>query len=397
MVCCSAVIYQRRLLIENAHKGGDQKLCFNDFGQILQKQIDEPGCGDERIGAYAAALQHGLAEPGPLGDFLQQLLHERAGMGASHLFTQILRATQNQLYNHYPSYPEAFLDEQQWADAFDWILSDPGRINQFTQDIQTRPLQSNVPERYKGLKAFIVLARKIGRISTCSVLDIGCSQNAGLKQITSGLPFEPPQVVVQEGQGYAADTGLSTGFQKIINAPLELKTGVGVDLHHPEAARSWAWSCSFNPSKLLDPQYVAIFKALITTDYPNIHFFKGDFSDFDHAAFADAFPKTSFDIVHISTTLYQLNQHQRKAILKNAYQYANQFIVVQDFLRIDPTDPTQLQFRNDWQDEPFPYRTVACDVRDPSGAWHDIFWWTDGRCSKILARVGHAATHALNR
>lgn len=358
------------------------------FKKVLASQSEQPPRADARIAAYASALQAGLERPGMVRDFFVELLNIKPNLGASHLATKTLRAAQRQLYGSQPDYPQAYLTPQKWTEGLDWIFDDPDRAGMFTVDIWARPLQSNVSDRYKSVKALGVLARQLGRMETFDVMDIGCSQNAGLNHLASGIGFGLPLLVRPGSREHEPSLEHTAVFHDVLNTPLELAPSLGVDVYDPRESREWAWSCSHYPSELLDEQRVELFNALINAGYDNVGFFKGNFAEFDTAAFHAKHHGRTFGIVNFSTVLYQADELERAAMLEQAETFATEFIVVQDFLKIDPHDPRKLLFRDNWQDEQFPYRTVVRDMREGSKHWHELFNWRDGRCQELAIGLG---------
>lgn len=361
------------------------------FKDVLESQKRNPPAHDERIAAFAEAIADGLNTPGEIHDFFDELFTIRQDIGSSHLATKTLRAAQKQLFRVHPEYPRAFLTPDVWRNALDWIFDDPYRAGEFTVDIWARPLQSNVSDRYKGLKAFGALAQRLGRLGTFSVLDIGCSQNAGLNHLASGVGFGMPAVVRPGSPKHKPSLKHTAAMHQMLTSDVPLEHGVGIDMYHPSDSRSWAWSCSHYPSELLDEERVALFDALINAEYDNVEFFQGNFADFDHGRFEQQYPKQKFGVVNFSTVLYQADQTDRETMLANASRYAEEFVVVQDFLRVDSDNPHNLIFRDNWQDDLFPYQTVARDMREDNGRWHEIFKWRDGRCRELAIGMGRIA------
>jgi hypothetical protein len=366
---------------------------LNAFKDVLDSQIAAPPSGDERISAFASAVRDSLETPGPILEFFTEILGIKPDVGSSYLATKTLRAAQRQLYGAFPDYPRAYMTSGKWAKGLDWILEDHDRAAQFTVDIWARPLQSNVSDRYKSIKALGVLARQFGRLETFDIMDIGCSQNAGLNHLASGVGFGLPALIRPGSRSHTPSLKHTAAFHKVLNTTLELAPSLGIDIYDPLESREWAWSCSHYPSELLDERRVALFNALINADYDNVDFFKGDFAEFNTAAFENKHPGRQFGIVNFSTVLYQASELERTTMIRQAEAYARDFIVVQDFLRIDPENPRRLIFRDNWQDDLFPYRMVVRDMQDNSQHWHELFRWKDGRCQELAIGLGRIAVH----
>lgn len=359
---------------------------------VWRKWEEDPPSHDGYIRAHAQAMQADFINHGPMSDFMSDWLRANANISSSYAASKLLRAIQRQLYGHYEGYPSEFLTPQEWEKGTAWIVTDADRYGQFFSDVWTRPLQSNKSERYKALKAFGVLARSFGRLGIFSVMDVGASQNAGLNHLASGVGFESP-TVIRPGTRARTSLGHTAAFSAIMSRELPLDRAVGIDLTWPEDSREWAWSCSHYPGELLDQERVDLFNALIEADYPTVGFFKGDFVNFDDVAFRTRFAgRDTFKIVNFCTMLYQATEEERTAMLDRAAEYAEEFIAVQDFVRIDPNDPTHLIFRDNWQDEPYPYRMVVRDLRSKNPRqWREIFLWRDGRCRELTIGMGRLA------
>jgi hypothetical protein len=363
------------------------------FRNVLDMQVADPNDQDVRIAGFADCVRANLGRPTPVGEFFDELLEKRQDFSPSHLFTRTLRGAQSKLYPHFPGYPQEAITGDYWQQGMDWIFADDFRAGSFVIDVWTRPLQSNISPRYKSLKAFISFVQEYGRLrGPLRILDIGCSQNAGLNHLASGLPFDVPSVIRPRSLEDKPSLEHSAALGGLLGRHVQLDLGVGIDLTRPEDSRPWAWSCSHNPTELLDPERVEMFNTLIMANFKNVKFFRGDATDFDHDRFERQFSgQTRFDIVNISTMLYQLTEPERQAVYKMAERYAEDFIVVQDFVKIDPSKPRQLQFRANWREEPYAYRTVVRDARDGNKRWHDMFGWRSGRCRAMQAGLGRIA------
>lgn len=326
-------------------------------------------------------------------DFVNEWFRADANVGSSYAASKLLRAIQRQLYNHYEGYPATFLSPQEWEKGTAWIVTDSDRFGQFWSDVWTRPLQSNKSERYKALKAFGVMARSFGRLGLFSVMDVGASQNADLNHLASGVGFQSPTVVRPGSVRVRPSLGHTAAFSTLMSREMPLDRSVGIDLTWPEDSREWAWSCSHYPSELLDQERVDFFNALIEAEYPEVAFFKGDFANFNDEAFRVQFAgRDTFKIVHFCTMLYQASEAERQVMLDRAAEYAEDFVAVQDFVGIDPDDPTHLIFRDNWQDEPHPYRMVIRDMRSKNPRrWQEVFLWRDGRCRELQVGLGRIA------
>jgi hypothetical protein len=392
------------------------------INQVLHAQIERPPQADPYIRAYALSVQSTLEFDGPIKEFICETLERWPDLEGSYLVNKMRSALQDHLY--FPEarpgaeneplrhriivqqhgralrYPHDYSSPEAWSMAFEAVLSDPDVFGEFLMDVWTRALASNVSERYKALKALGTLARGAGRIDTLKFFDVGPSQHAGANHIASGLPFERV-TVFKPNTNQALNIPGTQLFAHAMNVNLPVEIAMGVDMYYPIESRSWARSCSHYPSELLDKDRVALYDTLIMQDQPNVLFYKADFTEFDHEAFArheraEGRADQKYDIVNFSTVLYQSTPEEREKMLGHATRIAQEFIVMQDFAAIDPNDPSKLIFRTNWQDDPFPYRTFVMDMREDPPIWHEIFRWRDGRCREMVMGMGaRALTHGL--
>ena len=371
------------------------------------------------------AVRWAIDEPGPIRDFIYWTLDQRPKFGASYLVNKTRSALQDHLY--FPEdrpgdaaeperhriiiagrdgkplqYPHDFCDPAAWIQAFEQLTDESSASqsveasSEFLIDVWTRPLSSNVSERYKGLCAFATLAHDLGRLGVFSVMDVGCSQNAGLNHLSTGAPFEPP-VVIRPGSASGKPSIRHTkAFAELLTNDTPFGYGIGIDVYDPKESRSWARSCSHYPSELLNRDRVAFYDNLIMREPDNVWFYRAEFDTFDYDTFAAKQAErgrdnTQYNIVNFSTVLYQASNAEREKMLAHARHIAKEFIVVQDFASINPEQPSQLLFRDNWQDSPFPYRTLIWDMREENPIWHDVFRWRDGRCREMTLGMGRVA------
>jgi hypothetical protein len=385
--------------------------------RVLQGQIASPPQNDPYIRAYASAIDTALQFDGPIRDFIKLTLKTRPQFDGSYLINKIRSALQDHLYfpekrpgskddpprarillstddeRHVLIYPEDYTEPEVWLRAFEAVLDDPDVYGEFLIDVWAHPLTSNISERYKALLMFVAEAHDAGRLDTFDFMDVGPSQHAGANHLMSDIPFEPIVVVTDNGK---IDEEEAQRANTHIGTKIRPKKVMGIDVNNPRETRSWTRSCSHYPAELHDTQRVAIYDTLIMSHYDNVLFYRADFATFDQETFKSRMEhlghgEQSYDIVNFSTVLYQASPEDRTRMIANAKNIAKEFLVVHDFVAVDPNDPNALLFREDWQGDPFPYRTLIMDMRAEKPVWREVYHWRNGRCREMARGMGRAA------
>lgn len=287
-------------------------------------------------------------------------------------------------------YPEEFITKEKCLEGWRMILDDQERFDDFSSNIAWRALQTNVADRYKGVKAVIInhQDRFSGPIS---YLDVGSSLGTGCKKLALGDSFRP----IRRTMEWYGDTGLLDSkpmWNDILNRRLtsEVVIGdcVGIDVMPGNDARTrhWIFSCSFYPSELLDSSKVAEIVRLDLANPKNFHgVVRGDFSDKSNIAeMSDRSGQAQFDVISFVTVLSQVKEEDRRLMLKNALEILSPggLIVIQDFVQASPFGHDGLVFFPDWS-KPYFYRTVVIDPSrgdlEPQEALH----WQNSRCEEL--------------
>ena len=387
---------ERQTLRENILEG--RKAAFR---HVIREWQETPPSKDPYIAAYALAVEESLDAKDKLHDFITELL-DAQDMGSTTLATKILRATQRQILfggwdDTEGEYPRSFHTPDQWHKAFDWVLAEEGseRDEQFFSDVWSRTLQSNVPERYMAVKAFIVLARKMGRLGTVRMLDIGTSQMAGINLMASGLAF--PATNYMQGAPIAdtLDLQRTATMHHIINAELGDFSAVGADKYSLKDGWEWAWACSHYPHELEDEARVERVRSLMGELYPNVRFFQANFTDLEprRDELRQQHGTEKFTITHWSNVLEQLNQNDRDDMIAEAAPLTEEFMVVNGFLKLDPRNHRRLLPLDDWfaQNVPYPYKTFVRDMKAGDERWRPVFEWSNARMHRVTMGYGRIA------
>jgi len=365
------------------------------FMHELHTQADERATGDSRIAAFAIAASRAVTQNDNFRSTIHELLDFRPDISPNYAVNLTLRAIQKQLTreSYRRKYPEAYTNPDLWSRAIAEV-SNPTNLaenDEFMWDIMYRHVQSNIAERYKSFTLLMHLMRNRFEDAP-SILDIGCSQNQGLKRIAIShiLPFAPFQSVIEDGR---EAPGLEIQIlNRLVGTPLKLGPSIGIDIMHPRdvSNKEWARSCSFYPSELLLDQRREEYDLLDTAEPPQVGFYAADFTHFDHEDFSKESPVKKFDMVTFSTVLYQISDEaQRQKMLDNARRLMkpNGLIIVQDFVTVDPADNTRMVFHPNWFEHTFLYATMVIDPLDPTGQIREVFRWENGRCRRMMA--GH--------
>lgn len=301
-------------------------------------------------------------------------------------------------------YPYDYVENDElWTESLDMLYGAEEKFghSELTFDQVAWNLQSNVSERYKGFKLPLVMFReRFGEVSR--VLDVGASRNHGLKRMTQqsrSMRFNMTRVMeVQHGDEPTdkTDAYSSRKIRNALAAKIPLR-GVGVEPfpvlinkegQEDEGHRRWIESCSFYPSELMNRQRLNMYRKLDSMQIPGIEMRQGNFAvPYLHERFPEL-PDEPFDMVTFSTVLYQMRDKHSflRAMLENALRYVKDdgMIIVQDFVKLNQDFPNDLEFPDNWYDEPYGYRTLIYDMTDQKRGFQEFVRWKNGRCMKMI-------------
>lgn len=350
--------------------------------------------------AFRQAMAQEMRTGGPLHQTVVSMFMTRQDMGPSHAYTQVMRSFNYAMWGADEGYPREYTTPARWRLGFADVYDDEAIRERFVDGVLVRDLQSNVTERYKGIKAFINSERAMGRLATCRVLDVGCSLNLGNKALAMGLPFGHTDIVDKSGRHMPRDTD---GFAQLVYGDLENFEVWGLDKSDPVADLPYARACSFNPADLMRPDKIQAFDDLVDAQPANVHRIQADFEDLDPDGLRQLLPDGQVDIITFSTVLYGQSPLGRAAMLALAAEVAQDSVIVQDFCGIGTKGGTRfhLNFHDNWRRGSYPYRTVVGTTRPGlssrrSSGWRNVLWWTDGRVTQATLPLGRRA-HMLAR
>lgn len=349
---------------------------------------------------------HSLFETEGIDEVFWPVLQARSTLGTRDAAQLGMRALQKQGLYRLPGlqYPAQEISKTPWNHLITTVMRDPALRAEFSYDITNRDVSSNLGERYKSLKLLIpLLSQRFER--DVRILDIGCSQNQGLKQLHASrvIPYEP----IRAGRPRRWRTPGSYGGESIVDNRLgrrlntmlaagDLAIGrcLGIDKEPKDRSDviEWTKACSFYPSELLMASKVEKYD-IIEASTPNpadVDFCQLNILGIDRREAVDRMlaQHGTFDIVMFSTMKYQLSDQQREiadAIATRCVDPNRGLVITQDFAEINVNDPTRLSFFDDW--DPYTYQTVARDMMNPE-TLQQLFVWDSGRCEKLQLGAG---------
>jgi SAM-dependent methyltransferase len=339
--------------------------------------------------AYCTALENTIIEDEQVRQTVEDFLNFRE-VSSSYAFQILRRALTKPLMRNMSD--DSFPYTHFWAHAWESSIKkavDPNSPihDDLVFDLLVRNVQSNIGERYKGPVGVAHLMRY--RLGECiDELDVGCSQNQGPKRTALMEVFAFGDVEVLYPESDEVDEEATLAMNALIKRKLRLNHAVGIDVIDAKdyGNKEWARACTFYLLELLDITKVEKYDAIDMLQPPNVHFYQGDFTDFDLDDFAAQSPTDKFSMVVFSTMMYQAeSDQQRQVMLENAKKLLKPsgIIVIQDFVSIDPNDSTKLIFHDDLAARPFIYKTLILDPADPKGEFYEVFVWKNGRCETL--------------
>jgi hypothetical protein len=405
------------------------------IAELSEMSVD-PTNGDIRISAFAQAVQAMLMDPHDsrmrlsvefMLDMRRDADSDTTGGKKEEPFTAqyavnlLLRSFQhtflfkraypilfNETADEFLNYPEDFDTPEAWLEEAGGILDNPNSHAILDYDLTQRRIQSNIADRYKGPKLAILKEYPSRFRGPLNILDVGASLNLGLTKLVVGDKFGQVEILDSSSRdAFVHDTNATEYINHLINSPLDVAGGVGVDIlpGWDLNSREWIRSCSFYPSELLDLNRIEEFDRLVLANsildkhnrtksglnisgvnMDRLSFYIGDFADrnsmrdFSHSPEAEA----KFDVVTFITVMHQLSDMERTAMIDRAKNYLKPdgLIIVQDFMEINPDAPNGMDFPNHWY--PFLYRTAVIDPLESTSTPRDIVVWDYGRCKQAI-------------
>lgn len=367
-----------------------------EVAERLSYDAVNPPANDPCLAAFGRAASELIQENKLLRPFLSTALRYRAennrNVEPRYVANMLPRVFQKRILfdRRIADYPFQF-DSRRWkAEIQDDLSTQEGQAD-FFFIMQVRDIQSNISERYKALKILGPLYEdRFDNEPT--ILDIGCSQNQGLKKLHLPGRFMP----VAGGLPLSQKEWMNS----LIDGAWEPGESVGVDAWPIDREVSWwAKSCTFRPVELLIKGRVDEYDAIdaIPNEPPASFFGDVDFAQVPPDYPADTEPVGhDFDIAVLSTVLYQLSPDKRQSMLQNAYDHTQSegLVVVIDFAYPMDNNPHELVYLDDdMYKKDFQYRTLVFDKTRPEMGFQEFLIWNNGRCNR--AKLGELALRAF--
>jgi len=298
----------------------------------------------------------------------------------------IPKITQLMEWDRDPNFPKGRTTADKWYPTMKRLIRNPEYQELYLHHLRF-PNSANISERYKLLKAALLLN---GRTGPVSVLDAGCSLNNGLRRLAAyedgEFPFSYTEVVQPEsgrrpwsGAQDEAKTGI---FNRLTQTwRLELGPSVGIDLidaeNDPEA-RARGRSHSFYMGELRHKEQIDKFDRISAIRHENVGYYFRDIAQQDLDI-----DGRQFDAVNLMTVLYQLQPNDVKAALVNAKKVVKPdgLIVVSDFVEFSPEGIPTFYPRWHWKGN---FGVWVLDMQKQELGWQKYFSVESGRIKKVM-------------
>lgn len=352
-------------------------------GEALQKVVREfkdqsikPPGNDQVIAACYLATVDLIKHNPSFADFLIKLIRKRLDLTASHFVNLYFRALQYiKLFTNNPASKtinlktlRTYLDKSHlksgWLRDLKKLLSDQKTKDELTELLLTKDTSTTKYQRYVSLYA---LTNWFFPKQSVTVADFGCGGNYGLKGLELNEKFDKVE-----------DHTSRKLFTALLKERIRLKWGLGVDKEDPDSQSShnWRLACSFYPKELNKINSVLQFEKRIS-ESKKIDFFKANLIT------AKIKKVLKFDIVIISTLLYQISSRKNQQLIVNKAKNClkrNGILIVQDFIVVDKN--RNLDFTQSWFNRPYSYKTLIASS-ETNWRFLEIFRWENGRCLKV--------------
>lgn len=338
----------------------------NIYLQALIEQAQNPPGKDHILKAFYACVVQDLKKYNSLLlPIISQVLNSR-NITSQHFVNLLFRSVQyiELFVTKNPDYPFGYEEIKKWdQEIFNIVQS---HSNELEYLLNTKSTTTTIYQRYAGLYFILSELHK----KDWKVVDFGCGGNYGLPGIIIDEKFLPI---------------LDSSEQNIINKALKKKVtileGLAIDKETPYSlpVRKWRLACSFYPSELASRSSIESFEKKIEK-VSNVKFIMSDVTK----KIDDASILKNYDIVNISTVLYQLEESEQNKVMDNAKSLLckSGAIVIQDFAIKDAYSPQKLTYVKDWFKSKFCYRTFYAS-EETSWEFLEILQWSDGRCRTV--------------
>ena len=293
--------------------------------------------------------------------------------------------------------PEGLDTPESWEDKITSIYTDESYGGLF-QRYLLLPNAANIPRRGVIYAGAIALS---GREGSLKILDVGCSTNKSLVALaTPGLSLGDIEVVDPIVNGKHSSFEVNDENSEVLNNLIRnngVRVGpsLGIDirdwLSDPFLA-NYVRSNSFYMEELFDERLIAQFDRLGKLRPRNVGFqvldITVDYSDKEAMERAEAkdpeFDET-FDVVYLSTMLYQLKKNERATALANAHKWVKPdgLIIVQDFVDFLPMGKTKFYNQAQWR---WKYNVWVKDMQMKQKKFRKYFNIESGRAERLVVQ-----------
>lgn len=314
--------------------------------------------------------------------FIEDILRQRADLNEVHFVNLYFRTLQyirlfvEKKGETFPLKPH--LLKKDWLEYLKKLLADFKKRRHFQNLLLTKDTATTKYQRYISLFALMNYFFPNNLVSVC---DFGCGGNYGLKGIELGEEFDQVK-----------DLTTKEFFTRLCSGKTKLSQGLGIDKENPDdkKSRNWRLACSLYPKEFTKLNEVLEFEQRLKMS-KKVKFLRADLTRIDVTPrqslalnHQKAIPKSYFDMVMISTVLYQIHDPlQQMAILEKAKQSLKKhgILIVQDF--VQKREDGSLDFSISWFDKPFSSYKTLISSADFGWRFLEAFRWENGRCQKV--------------
>lgn len=383
-------------MIRGEHEHGPEAM------EVLRLQVEHMA-SSERLNvpdifqrAFFQALLPRLDNPEypVLNGLIAQSLIDYPDRTAKNLADNIQRSDNNyNLRHNTPGWPAGHNVPAAKTDFFEALETDPEEQQHFTKNIELN-VQTNIPDRGVLLKAAALM---LGHTGPLKMLDIGCSRHHISKKLAAPEGSSHGKYrhvdVMESIHDTEADHQASQRFNQLVNGTkLPIASSIGIDLQDMivgetkrdhDKHREWARSCFYTSEYYYDSDRIQQFDYWEEASIPEVKFFQGDITSFDHDKFANFFPGArQYDISYFSTVAYQLGEAGMRTAIENVKQYLrpNGLILLQDFVQVD--DNGSMEFlTTDWPKGS--YSMYGLDLSRQEEGFKKYFSVASGRIGRV--------------
>lgn len=338
----------------------------NLLSELIDQSHHPPG-SDQVLGNFYAALVEMVEQEQDqdLADILMNIKKKRHDITNKHFINLIFRTFQAMKIKRNDLTYRSFHNTKAWHQELNTLLLDKDLKKEFKKLLLTKSTTTTIYQRYAGPHAVIALLLDNKNVS---IADFGCGGNYGLRGIEKHEPFKDIK-----------DLTPKKIVSKLLSKKINIKKGLAIDKEQPDTQDSshWRMACSFYPSELDQVQAIQQFEIRIQSSQ-KVAFLQRNLLT------AKRLPKIKFDVVILSTILYQLNLLEQLAMIEKAKRFLKPagIIIVQDFAAKSLTNPRHLDFNDSWFGKSYSYRTFIIGGRTRWKFW-EILQWNNGRCKIV--------------